>query len=325
MIESVRVSLGSAIALGLEQGPELNYFTTLFIMTHSETGCTANCAFCPQAIDSDSRPEMLSRIGWPKYDSSTFMNAANSNLEKFLRICIQCLNYSEVVNDCLDILSILKAQRPPISVCIHPISKQDMVRLYDAGVERIGIAVDACTPDLFEKTKGNQRTPKYSWTEHMKALRNAMKVWGRGSVTTHLIVGLGETEREAAEFLFQTKDMGVTVGLFAFTSIKGTVLENHPQPDIGRYRRIQILHYLLSLGEIEKEDVSFTEGRLDFDIPEERLVDLLSNGTAFRVSGCPGCNRPYYNERPRGPLYNYPRPLDRKEIIEAIKQAKVVD
>ncbi|HDI74230.1 MAG TPA: hypothetical protein ENF57_04430 [Candidatus Korarchaeota archaeon] len=27
---------------------------------------------------------------------------------------------------------------------------------------------------------------------------------------------------------------------------------------------------------------------------------------AFLTSGCPSCNRPFYNERPRGPIYNFP-------------------
>jgi len=325
MVDYVRVSLGSAIALGLEYGPDLSHFTTLFVMTHSETGCTANCAFCPQAIDSNAQPGMLSRIGWPKLDSNTFKDAANSNLEKFQRICIQCLNYPQVVDDCLEILDMLKYPQVPVSVCIHPLSKQDMVRLHDAGVERIGIAVDACTRELFESIKGKQRTPKYSWEGHLRALSNAKRIWDSKNVTTHLIIGLGETEKEAAEFLFHMRDLGIRVGLFAFTSIKGTTLENQEPPSIGRYRRIQILHHLLLLGEIEREDVSFVEGQLMFDIPDNRLVDLLAEGSAFRVSGCPGCNRPYYNERPSGPLYNYPRPLNRKEVIEAIKQARVVD
>ncbi|MCW3977503.1 MAG: radical SAM protein, partial [Candidatus Bathyarchaeota archaeon] len=40
------------------------------------------------------------------------------------------------------------------------------------------------------------------------------------------------------------------------------------------------------------------------------------------TSGCPGCNRPYYNERPGGPLYNYPRqPLP--DEIRAIKEHQI--
>jgi len=42
------------------------------------------------------------------------------------------------------------------------------------------------------------------------------------------------------------------------------------------------------------------------------------------VTGCDGCNRPYYNERPRGPMYNYPRPLNKKEVLAAIQETQLV-
>jgi biotin synthase-related radical SAM superfamily protein len=38
----------------------------------------------------------------------------------------------------------------------------------------------------------------------------------------------------------------------------------------------------------------------------------------FETSGCPGCNRPYYNESTRGPMYNHPVALDTKQIQGAI-------
>jgi len=41
-------------------------------------------------------------------------------------------------------------------------------------------------------------------------------------------------------------------------------------------------------------------------------------GEAFQTSGCPGCNRPYYNERPGGFIYNYPRPLSAAETAAAL-------
>ena len=40
-------------------------------------------------------------------------------------------------------------------------------------------------------------------------------------------------------------------------------------------------------------------GRLrDMGMAGAALATLLGNGDAFRTSGCPDCNRPYYNERP---------------------------
>ncbi|MEM4243701.1 MAG: radical SAM protein, partial [Candidatus Bathyarchaeia archaeon] len=39
----------------------------------------------------------------------------------------------------------------------------------------------------------------------------------------------------------------------------------------------------------------------------------------FLTSGCPACNRPFYNEKPSGPIYNYPRAV-RSEEIKMIKR-----
>jgi len=64
------------------------------------------------------------------------------------------------------------------------------------------------------------------------------------------------------------------------------------------------------------------EGRiLGFGLEEHELSDALKDGQAFQTSGCPGCNRPYYNERPGGPLYNYPHPLTPAEIQQTMREA----
>jgi biotin synthase-related radical SAM superfamily protein len=42
----------------------------------------------------------------------------------------------------------------------------------------------------------------------------------------------------------------------------------------------------------------------------------------FQTSGCPDCNRPFYNEKPSGPFYNYPRKLEIKEIEKISKELK---
>lgn len=55
------------------------------------------------------------------------------------------------------------------------------------------------------------------------------------------------------------------------------------------------------------------------------LRKVINMGTAFMASGCPGCNRPYYNERPGGPLFNYPRRPSEKELAEAEKQIMIGD
>ncbi len=312
--------------MGLEEGANDPNFTTAFIMTYSENKCSANCAFCPQAQDSSSSPHMLSRIGWPEYKFDDFIHHLRPGLN-FRRACIQCLNYPTVVEDVEEILAAVKTKvKLSVSICIHPVSLEEMKRLQKAGAQKIGIAMDACTPELFEKIKGAGRRGPYQWDHHLEAMQQALEIFGPGNVTTHLVVGLGETDAEATEFIIKMYEMGITVGLFAFTAIRGTALEKMSQPALESYRRLQVLRYLVANKLVDREGISTNENdKLELKIDVAWLRETLSSGEAFRVTGCSGCNRPYYNERPRGPMYNYPRPLSEDEVHKALAEAGFVN
>ncbi|MDI3281365.1 MAG: radical SAM protein, partial [Bacillota bacterium] len=150
-----------------------------------------------------------------------------------------------------------------------------------------------------------------------------------GRISTHLIAGLGESERdlvEATAFFIQNR---VTVGLFAFTPVPGTRLAHQPPPERSSYRRLQIARYLLAEGLASREDLGFDgRGRLvRIEVPPEVWARVQGEaagepfGEPFRTSGCPGCNRPHYNERPGQVPYNYPRPLTPAEAAAAWAEA----
>lgn len=324
-LERVRLSLGTAIKIGLSEGRLDVPPTTAFFMTFHEGKCTANCAFCPQARESTSKSDRLSRIAWPDFPLSEVMNQ-KQRLRTFQRACLQCLNYPNVDDDAVEIVrQIRQVYDGAISVCIHPVAKASMENMREAGATDIGIALDACTAGLFDKVKGRKRKTRYSWESHMKSLNAALDVFGRGHVTTHLIIGLGETEAEAAKMVLQLYSMDIRVGLFAFTSVEGTSLENEPPPSLSSYRRLQAIRYLASNRLISEDDLRFNpDGRVHLSGSISGIRESLSSGEPFMTSGCPGCNRPYYNERPRGPMYNYPRPLTKEEIQEAIEETKLL-
>ncbi|MFX0108250.1 MAG: radical SAM protein [Candidatus Hodarchaeota archaeon] len=326
MPDSIRLSLGTAMQLELVEGQKSSMYTTAFLMTYLNGKCDANCAFCPQSSSSSSSTKLLSRISWPEVEMDAFLEAFGKQMDLFNRVCIQSLKYSDAVDDVISILSEVRSLSSlPISVSIHPLTRKDMIRLRDAGASNIGIAFDACTPELFEVIKGSERGSPYRWAKHLQAIEEALDVFGLGRVTTHLMVGLGETEEEAINFLLQMKHLGVSVGLFAFTNIRGTSLESHASPSLATYRRIQAIKYLILRGHIDPKQMRFDrQGRASLDIDSALLEDMLSSGHAFQTSGCPGCNRPFYNERPRGPMYNYPRALSDEEVRQAIEIAELV-
>jgi biotin synthase len=135
-----------------------------------------------------------------------------------------------------------------------------------------------------------------------------------------LIIGLGETEKEAAFLMQKCVDLGILSALFAFTPVIGTALASCSQPPVGVYRRVQIVRYLVVKGLARADEMSFDgNGRIvDFGVSRTMIVNIVESGEPFLTSGCPNCNRPFYNEKPGGPIYNYPRSL-RPEELAAIK------
>jgi biotin synthase len=321
--KKVRVSLGSAVVLGLTSCMLEAKPTTAYLLTYTENGCVANCAFCLQARESNGRADMLSRVTWPAFPAEdvTFRIGQASQEGMIERVCVQALNYRHVAKDILGLVKdIRKYSNVPVSVSCQPLTREDMIKFAQAGVSRFSIALDASTRDLFEKVKGSANRGPYVWEEHVKALKEAVMVFGRNSVTTHLIVGLGETEEELVRMIQWCMDNGIHPSLFAFTPVAGTKLEDHPTPPIGSYRRVQLAQHLITRSIATYKDMRFEEGRLvDTGISERELDMIVGTGDPFRTSGCPGCNRPYYNERPGGTIYNFPLEPSRSEI-ERIKE-----
>jgi biotin synthase len=210
----------------------------------------------------------------------------------------------------------------PISISCQPQNSIHIKELAEAGAERIGIPLDAASEKIFDKIKGLAAGGPYNWKNQFKLLSEAVHIFGKGKVSTHLIVGLGETEKEMVEIIQKCVDMSVLPALFAFTPIAGTALESIPPPPIQRYRRIQIARHLIVHGIARYADMRFDgEGCIsDFGVTKQTLMQIIQTGEPFLTSGCPNCNRPYYNEKPSGPIYNYPRKISGEELLEIKKQ-----
>jgi biotin synthase len=322
--QQIRVSVGSAIILGLLKGKLDAEPTTVYLMTYTTDKCTANCGFCPQARNSHSKAELLSRVSWPPFSTKSVLKRIENAYtnQRIRRVCIQALNYPAVFTHLVALAKAIKQHATiPISVSCQPLNSENLQQLAEAGVDRIGIALDAATEKLFSETKGSSAGGPYTWENQFRQLRKALEIFGKGNVSTHLIVGLGETENDAISLIQRCVDMGVLPALFAFTPVRGTTLEKKPQPSIESYRRVQLARYLIANGRARSEDMRFdgADRLADYGVEKETLKWIVETGKPFLTSGCPDCNRPFYNEKPSGPIYNYPRNL-RLDEIEAIKR-----
>ncbi len=321
-IKKIRISVGSASVLGLELLPKFkNPPTTCYIMTFKEGHCIANCGFCPQARSSKSPVEKLSRVNWPIFSFKDFLTKLKYMpfSKKFERICIQTLNYPENFNELIEIVTQIKIYTDiPISIAIPPLSKEKLKELKIKGVQRVGIALDGATPEIFKMIKGKNVGGPYTWEEHFQKLNEALEIFSPGFVSTHIIIGLEETEKKVIELIEELHNLGIIISLFAFTPIKGTRLENIQQPAIKSFRKLQLGRFLIYNNEKNSKDFIFNmRGEIiNINISKKELKMFINDTDTFLTSGCPGCNRPFYTSKPSGPVYNYPRPLTEKEKMD---------
>ncbi len=316
MAELIRVSYGTAVAMGLKKGKMLARPTTAYLMTYWPGHCRNNCAFCVQARGSRADLEKLSRVTWPAFELEEVLDALPKG--GFSRLCLQTIDYPGMVEDVLDLLEAFAPLNLPVSVSITPVEKETLREFKRLGVDYIGVGLDAASERVYRDVKDSL----YSWNEMWAFTGDIIDVFGPGRAFVHLIVGLGETDWEMVETMARIYDMEAEVSLFAFTPVKGTRLENAKPPSLERYRRIQLARYLLETGLASVEDFTFdSDGNLTgFGIPKERLAELVPP-EVFATHGCPGCNRPYYNERPKKEPYNFPVRPEReyvRRVIEAI-------
>jgi biotin synthase-related radical SAM superfamily protein len=286
--------------------------------------CACDCAFCAQARGSRSRNDGLSRVTWPQHDQDATLRALHlAHLEgRIARACIQVTTGPGTLDETgRMVASIRSHSEVPVCAAILPRSLRDVERLLAAGAEVVGFGLDAATPIVYEriKTPGSRAGQgQKTWHRQMAMIETASRLFPQ-RIGVHLIVGLGESERELVQLIQRLVDAGVVAALFAFTPVRGTAMEGVSPPAVDVYRRCQAARHLMTTGAARVERFTFEQnGRIcGFGLSAAELRALLADGQAFRTSGCPACNRPYYNERPRGVMYNYPRPLDATEIEAA--------
>jgi biotin synthase-related radical SAM superfamily protein len=307
----IRCSIGTAKVLGLKKVRVDALPTTAYLMVGER--CHFNCAFCAQARESSARADLLSRISWPKFQGESFLQGlVHPDAQTVLqRICFQVVQDKAALEETKEwVKSVKRKTNLPICVSAGPRTLEEVKELLDLGVEHVSIALDAATPEIYNQSKDG------SWAERLELLTaSAEKFPDR--MTTHLIVGLGESEEEMVRCLQAMVDKGITVALFAFTPIKGTRMEGLKQPNMSHYRRIQVAHDVIRTRLARADDFQYKDGQLtDFGISLDKLQEERG-GEPFQTSGCTGCNRPYYNETPGEELYNYPKSLTSEEVENA--------
>ncbi len=297
----MRASYGTLQLLGLKPGGYPFTPKTAFLLVGE--GCIGSCTFCPQAQGIDNK---ISRITWPTISDEDFYHKIKNTFVD--RICIQAVRNNNVFEEVIAVLKkVSKTTETAVSVSMNITSNKQAKELFDNGADIVSIALDCATPKLVNEIK----SISFNGT---KDLLIRLSKNHPGKINTHLIAGLGETDRELLELAKKLIDSGVSVSLFAFTPIKGTPMEKVKPPALSRYRRLQVGMALLRVK--RSSNIVFNN---DGSINHLCNFRDAVKPNDFQTPGCPGCNRPYYNERPGGTMYHYPNPPNIDDMLEEIE------
>ena len=346
--EYVQMSTAAAITLGIMKGRMYRCECTRclnLLLTYPE-GCRANCAYCGLArhreAERDYADRNFIRVDWPAVplDETIDIVAKSGEMTPFHRMCISMITHPRSDDDTVTVLKRwtdrIDPATLPVSILSNPttMTRADVQRLRDLGADIFTIAIDAATPEIFDRTRGKGVASPHTWSKYWEILLAARDIFGRDKFGAHIIVGMGETEHDVLALVQQLVDLGAHSHMFCFFPEKGSLMDHLPATPRDQWRRVQLARYLIDYRGVRVEHMKFDgEGRvIDFGLAATALDDIIDQGIAFRTSGCPGkfredvsaCDRPY-GDSPPSNIASFPFQPSKSDLRKIRRQIRIVE
>ena len=341
--EYVQLSTAAAITLGIMPGRMHRCGCTRclnLLLTYPE-GCRANCAYCGLARHREAERNYADRnfirVDWPAVPMAQVVDivARDGAASPFHRMCISMITHP---NSDADTVTVLKQWTDrvdpatiPVSILSNPttMSRADVARLKDLGADIFTVALDAATPELFDRTRGKGVQSPHSWKKYWEILEAARDIFGPEKFGAHIIVGMGESEADVLRLVQRLRDMGGHSHMFCFFPEKGSLMDHLPATPRDQWRRVQLGRYMIDYCGARVENMRFDEaGRVvDYGLPRSEIDVIVDTGIAFRTSGCPGkfaedisaCDRPY-GDSPPSDIASFPFQPNKTDLRKIRRQ-----
>jgi biotin synthase len=344
--EYVQMSNAAAITLGIMGGRMHRCECTRclnLLLTYPE-GCRANCAYCGLArhreSDRDYADRNFIRVDWPAVPMGDIVDIVARDPENspFHRMCISMITHPRSEDDTFSVLeqwtSKIDPDAIPISILSNPttMTRDDVQKTKDLGADIFTVALDAATPEVFDRTRGKGVQSPHKWSKYWDIMLDARDIFGPQKFGAHIIVGMGETEYEVLNLVQELVDLGGHSHMFCFFPEEGSLMDHLPATPRDQWRRVQLARYLIDYRGVRVDQMTFDDqGRVKtYGIPAAELSDIIDAGIAFRTSGCPGkfeedisaCDRPY-GDSPPSNIASYPFQPNKKDVKKIRKQLDI--
>jgi radical SAM protein (TIGR04043 family) len=112
--------------------------------------------------------------------------------------------------------------------CEPPRDHAWFAKLRDAGIDTLGMHLEAVTPEVRARIMPGKAT--VSLDRYHAAFEAAVRIFGRGQVSTYILAGLGDTAEAILTACETLVSLGVYPFVVPFVPVSGTPLANHPAP-----------------------------------------------------------------------------------------------
>lgn len=101
-------------------------------------------------------------------------------------------------------------------------------RMFKAGIDNLGMHLEAVTPEVRARVMPGKA--QISLAKYFDSFRAAVRVFGRGQVSTYILAGLGDTPDAILKTSQELCKIGVYPFVVPFVPVSGTPMEGHPAP-----------------------------------------------------------------------------------------------
>jgi len=185
--------------------------------------CSEGCRFCPLVVTKERRGdplelmiEHIDRFGTENLDCIGITSGIPSHLQA-----------DEVALEMAQVVRVLRKKVGPglpIGVSPKQPSREVLLALRDAGVNEVRLNLETYDPAL-ARLLMPKKNPKLT----LRSIKEASKIFGRGKVSSNIILGIGETDEDVIMAIRKLAELGAIATLYPYDPV--------PELD-GRLKRL---------------------------------------------------------------------------------------
>jgi radical SAM protein (TIGR04043 family) len=210
----------------------LDSFASTVVQTCAYWGNDDQCKFCGIAVSLDAgrtivkkTPEQLAEVACAAKEldgavDATLTTGSSHGVDRGARYVARCA------------AAVKEASGLPVEVQFEPPRDLDVVdEVAGLGVDSVGIHVESFDPSVLARVApAKART---GIERYFETWERAVSLFGRGQVSTYVILGMGEDPEVTVDGCRRAVDLGVFPFVVPFRPVAGSLMQDVPAPDPG--------------------------------------------------------------------------------------------